>query len=171
MCQKMGATVVAVQFASERMMVAHVGDSRVYRLRGEYLEQLTQDHSFVAEQVRAGQMSGQEANVCNLQHILTRAIGIEPEVQVDFTEELMVDGDAVLLCSDGLTRELSDIQIARILANAESAQQAADQLIHFANEAGGRDNISAIVLRRPTNTLNVSSRIGQFVKRLGGRRN
>jgi protein phosphatase len=145
--QTMGATVVALRCVNNHLSIAHVGDSRAYRLRNDSFEQLTQDHSFVAEQLRSGRMSEEEANTSNLQNVLTRAVGIEPEIDVDVREELLMEGDTLLLCSDGLTRELSDGQIAGILSNATDAQEAADQLIHFANEAGGGDNITAIVIR------------------------
>src|ERR1700722_16074074 len=157
----MGATIVAVQFADDRMSVAHVGDSRVYRLRGGKFEQLTDDHSFVADQVRQGNMTEAEASGSNLKNILIRALGVEPEVEVDTRDELLKENDAILLCSDGLTRDLSDAQIAGVLAETEEPQEAADRLIQLANEAGGGDNITAIVLRpdgKPTGTLGRLSR-------------
>ncbi|MGH9562071.1 MAG: PP2C family protein-serine/threonine phosphatase, partial [Terracidiphilus sp.] len=91
--RQMGATIVAVQFAGQRMSLAHVGDSRAYRLRGEQLEQLTRDHSFVAEQVRQGRMTEQEAGQSGLQNVLVRALGIGPDVEVDVTEELALEDD------------------------------------------------------------------------------
>ena len=157
----MGATVVAVQFAGDRMSVAHVGDSRVYRLRGDKFEQLTDDHSFVADQVRQGNMTEAEASGSNLKNILLRALGVEPEVEVDTRDELLKENDTILLCSDGLTRDLSDAQIAAVLAVTEDPQEAADRLVQLANEAGGGDNITAIVLRpdgKPTGTLGRLSR-------------
>jgi serine/threonine protein phosphatase PrpC len=143
----MGATVVAVRFTQERMAVAHVGDSRAYRLRGQHLEQLTQDHSLVAEQVRRGQITEREARVSEMRNVLMRGIGIESEVEADISEELVIDHDVVLLCSDGLTRELSDSQIADVLAAHTCAQTAADRLVDLASQAGGLDNITAVVLR------------------------
>ena len=165
--QSMGATVVAVRFTDERMSVAHVGDSRVYRLRGDAIEQLTQDHSFVAEEIRRGRMTAEEASGSNLQNVLVRALGIEPEVEVDVTEELVQDGDTVLLCSDGLTRELSDPQIAAVLGERNNAQKAASRLIELAKLAGGGDNVTAIVIRRaPTAGGEFAriSRIGKWFK-------
>jgi protein phosphatase len=143
----MGATVVAVRFTQERMTVAHVGDSRAYRLRGQHLEQLTQDHSLVAEQVRRGQITEREAGVSELRNVLMRGIGVESEVEADVSEELVMDQDVVLLCSDGLTRELSDSQIADVLAAHTCAQTAADRLVDLASQAGGLDNITAVVVR------------------------
>jgi len=145
--QQMGATVVAVQFSAEIMSLAHVGDSRAYRLRAGALEQLTHDHSFVAEQMRRGRMTPHEAGCSTLQNILVRALGIEPAVEVDVSEELFMEGDTVLLCSDGLTRELSDMQIAAVLSENADVQKTAGRLVDLAKQAGGGDNITAIVLR------------------------
>ena len=155
----MGATIVAVKCAGQRLSIAHVGDSRAYRLRRGCLEQLTQDHSLAMEQMRLG-LVGEAGG--GLRNILTRAVGVEPEVEVDIKEESMLDGDIVLLCSDGLTHELSDKQIAGILRDAENAQEAADVLVDFANQAGGADNITAIVIRRVRQTPGVVSTIGRL---------
>jgi len=163
----MGATVVAVQFADERMSLANVGDSRVYRLRGEDFEQLTRDHSFVAEQMRQGRMTAQEADSSKLHNVLIRALGVDPEVEVDASEELVLEGDTVLLCSDGLTRELSDSQISAVLRETEDAQEATERLIDLAKQAGGGDNITAIVLRpaaRLVGALGRVSRLGKWIK-------
>jgi protein phosphatase len=143
----MGATVVAVQFAGERVSVAHVGDSRVYRLRGGDFEQLTQDHSFVADQVRRGNMTEAEASTSHLKNVLIRALGVEGDVEVDTRDELVMKNDIILLCSDGLTRDLSDARIAEVLGENQDSQEAANRLVRLANEAGGGDNITAIVLR------------------------
>jgi PPM family protein phosphatase len=145
--QGMGATVVAVRFADPRMTIAHAGDSRAYRLRAGALQQLTEDHSFVAESVRRGFMNEVEAGASKLQNVLIRALGVEPELEVDVTEELVIGGDTILLCSDGLTRELSDSQIAAALAHVRDPGKAAISLVDLANSAGGGDNITAIVLR------------------------
>lgn len=160
--RQMGATVVAVQCTYGRLSIAHVGDSRAYRLRKESLERLTQDHSFTAEQMRLGGISENEANSSGLQHMLTRGVGVGPEIEVDIHEEAMLDGDTVLLCSDGLTHELSDTQIAIILKNARNAQEAATQLVDFANQAGGGDNITTIVFRQVPRMLDAVSRTGRL---------
>ena len=165
----MGATAVAVQFADGRMSLAHVGDSRVYLLRGDRLEQLTQDHSYVAEQVRQGRMTSDQAIASSLTNILIRALGIDPDVQVDVSEELIMDSDTVLLCSDGLTRELSDVQIAGILADQEDSQKAADELVEIAKDAGGGDNITAIVLRPASRPVGAIGRLARWSKRLRSR--
>ena len=162
--QGMGATVVAVRFADDRMTVAHVGDSRAYRLRGGELDQLTQDHSFVAEQVRRGIITEQEAARSNMQSVLLRALGSDDAVQADVTEALFLEGDTILLCTDGLSRELSDAQIAGILRETEEPQEAADRLVDLANQAGGEDNITAIVLRRAAKPGGAFARIGKWFK-------
>jgi len=158
----MGGTVVAIWIDEERVSLAHVGDSRAYRLRGTEFEQLTHDHSFVAEQVRRGFMSEAEAVTSTLQNVLLRALGVEEEVRVDVDEQLLIAGDTILLCSDGLTRELSDAQIAAVLGEAEDAQEAADRLVELANEAGGEDNVSAIVVRHAPKPVGAMARIGQL---------
>jgi PPM family protein phosphatase len=165
----MGATVVAVWLAGQRMILAHVGDSRAYRFRAGQLEQLTRDHSFVAEQVRRGILSQNEAEQSNLQNVLLRALGADPDVAVDLEEELLLEGDTLVLCSDGLTRELSDARIAAVLQKADDAQAAADQLVDLANRAGGQDNVSVIVLRRAGKPAGAFTRIGRWFKRSPGR--
>lgn len=164
---RMGATLAAIRIDGERLTVAHVGDSRIYRLRGGNLEQLTRDHSFVAEQVHNGRMTAEEASSSALQSVLIRAIGIEADVDVDVNEELLVEGDTVLVCSDGLTRELSDEQIAGVLEESGGAQQAADSLVALAKQAGGSDNVTVIVVRwapKPAGTL---ARIGKWLRDSG----
>lgn len=160
----MGATVVAVQFTDERMIVAHVGDSRAYRMRNGELELLTQDHSFIAEQVRHGLMTAEEASQSKLQNVLLRALGIEPDVEVEISEELLMEGDTVLLCSDGLTHELSDEQITGALCDADEAQEAASRLVELANQAGGGDNITVIVLRHAPKFAGAMARIGRWFR-------
>ena len=158
----MGATVVAVWIAEGRMSVAHVGDSRIYRLRAGEFEQLTQDHSFVAEQVRRGLITEQEARESKMQSVLLRALGIEPEVEVALDEQLMMDGDVVLLCSDGLTRELSDEQIAGVLGESKIAKEAADRLVDLANQAGGGDNVTAIVIGSTRKKMGFLARLASW---------
>jgi serine/threonine protein phosphatase PrpC len=160
----MGATLVAVIVTEERASIAHVGDSRVYRLRNGELELLTQDHSFVAEQVRQGLMTEQEAHNSNLQNVLLRAIGAEAEVEVEVNEELFAEDDTLLLCSDGLTKELSDGQIAGVLSAIDDPEAAAEQLIKLANDAGGSDNITVIVLRHAPRLVGAFGRLGRWFK-------
>ena len=163
----MGATIVALQFFGERVSVAHCGDSRAYRLRGGELVQLTDDHSLVAQQVREGRMTEAEAEASPLKNVLVRALGIEAAVDVEVDEELVLDGDVYLLCSDGLTRELSDRQIAGLLAETPDAQRAANRLIDLANQAGGGDNITAIVVRVSARHEGPLGKIGRWIKGSG----
>ncbi len=161
----MGATVVAVMLYEERVSIAHAGDSRVYRLRNGNLERLTQDHSFIEEQVRRGLMTPQEASSSTLQNVLMRAVGVDAEIDVEVNEELFADDDVLLLCSDGLTRELSDAQIASVLAENEDPEMAAEQLVYLANQAGGSDNITAIVFRHLPKLVGAFERLGRWLRR------
>ena len=143
----MGATLVAAWINQRRLSVANVGDSRAYLLRSGQLEQLTEDHSLVAEQVRIGVLTPEQASQSEMQSVLTRALGAEEEVEVDSSEQLLLDGDRLLLCSDGLTRMVSNEQIARVILDSAGPQQAADRLVELANEAGGADNVTVVVLQ------------------------
>ncbi|HKV49079.1 MAG TPA: protein phosphatase 2C domain-containing protein [Candidatus Acidoferrales bacterium] len=163
----MGATVVALQFFADRVSVAHVGDSRVYRLRGSEFLQLTDDHSLVAQQVREGHMTEAEAESSPLKNVLMRALGVDDTVEVEVDEEIATEGDTYLLCSDGLTRELSDDQIAAVLGEVSDAQSAADRLIELANLAGGGDNITAIVVRVGAKSGRALAKIGRWITRSG----
>jgi PPM family protein phosphatase len=160
----MGSTIVAVQFHNERALIAHVGDSRLYRLRHSDFCQITEDHSFIAEQVRRGILTAEDASQSQLHNVLIRALGVEPLVKVASTEELLLEGDTFLLCSDGLTRELSDGQIAGVLREAASANEAAARLVRLANDAGGEDNVSVIVIRNSKKSASMRERIGRWFK-------
>ena len=143
----MGATIVAAWLDDRRMSLAHVGDSRAYLLRAGTVEQLTADHSLVAEHVRRGTMTPQEAEASQLHNILVRALGTQEQVEVDMDEQILLERDALLLCSDGLTNMVTDAEIASTLATSETAQAAAEHLIELANLYGGVDNVTVIVLR------------------------
>jgi serine/threonine protein phosphatase PrpC len=143
----MGATIVAAWIDAQRLSIAHVGDSRVYLLRAGSMDQLTADHSLVAEKVRVGILTPQEAEASEMQSVLTRAVGTSDKVNVDTDEQVLLVGDFLLLCSDGLTRMVSDPEIASTLLTSASAQESADRLVELANENGGVDNVSVIVLR------------------------
>src|SRR5882672_816796 len=143
----MGATIVAAWIEGQRLSLAHVGDSRAYLLRAGTLDQLTADHSLVAEKVRIGILTPQEADASEMQSVLTRAVGTHENVEVDADEQMLLAGDALLLCSDGLSRMVTDPEIASTILTSTSAQNAADRLVDLANENGGVDNVSVIVLR------------------------
>ncbi|MFZ1994661.1 MAG: Stp1/IreP family PP2C-type Ser/Thr phosphatase [Solirubrobacteraceae bacterium] len=143
----MGTTLTAVYLDDDHLAVAHVGDSRAYSFRGGELTRLTQDHSLVEELVRQGKLTEEQAAEHPQRSIITRALGIEGDVEVDTWSYPMRAGDVVLLCSDGLTSMISEEQIVRILGGQQSLGRAADQLIGAANDAGGRDNITVVLFR------------------------
>ena len=142
----MGATIVTVWLNERRVSLAHVGDSRAYLLRAGSFDQLTADHSLVADLVRNGIMTPQQAEVSEQQSILTRALGTKQKVEVDADEQLLLEGDTILLCSDGLTRMVTDPEIASTLETHLDPQKAANRLVELANENGGQDNVTVIVV-------------------------
>jgi protein phosphatase len=144
--QGMGATLTVAWIDGPQLSVGHVGDSRVYLLRSGALQQLTSDHSLVAEQVRRGILTVSEAEQSNLQSVLLRALGTQPEVEVDSEEVGLFSGDVLLLCSDGLTRMVTEPEIAGTLQSEPQPQRAAEKLVALANESGGVDNVSVIVV-------------------------
>ena len=145
----MGTTTTAalVDLDSEEVAIGHVGDSRAYRLRGGRFEQLTRDHSLVEEMRRKGQLTDAQAEDHPQRSIITRALGPEPEVEVDLQTVPAQAGDVFLICSDGLTTMLDDEKIAHILSRATSLQNAVRALVDEANRAGGRDNITVVSFR------------------------
>ncbi len=145
--QGMGATLTAVWINHDRVSVAHVGDSRAYLLRGGGLNQLTTDHSLVAEQVRCGILTPAEADQSDMQSVLLRALGTQPKVEVEADEHNLIPRDILLLCSDGLTRMVTEPEIAGTLQAETDPQRAAERLVALANENGGADNITVIVVR------------------------
>jgi protein phosphatase len=145
-CAGMGTTLVAGIFTDNKLVVGHIGDSRAYRLRGETLTQLTVDHSLVQEQINAGLITEEQAQVSNNKNLVTRALGIDPEVELELQEFDVEVSDLYLLCSDGLSDLVSDAEITEILLEANgNITHAANKLIQSANEHGGMDNISVVV--------------------------
>jgi len=146
----MGTTVIAVGLVSEGAKTVptlfHVGDSRAYQIREGAIRQLSQDHSVVEEWVRLGKLTPEEATVHPKRHQLTRAIGVEDRLNVDVLSLSVQKGDRVLLCSDGLTNELTDEQIARTVSSESDLNRAVASLIAQANANGGRDNISVAIV-------------------------
>lgn len=142
----MGTTIVALTVAGNKVAIAHVGDSRAYLLRQGKFQQITKDHSWIEEQVRAGLMSRDEALFAKGRNVLTRAIGQEEAVQVDLDELELQAGDSVLLCSDGLFGMVMDEEIAALISVAKHPEEACRELVVCANGRGGRDNISVILL-------------------------
>ena len=143
----MGATITAAWLDGSRLSIAHVGDSRAYLLRSGSLQQLTSDHSLVAEQVRRGILTPAEAERSDMQSVLLRALGAHQEIEVDSEEHTLFGGDVLLLCSDGLTRMVTEPEIAGTLQAEPDPTKASERLVELANEQGGADNITAIVVR------------------------
>lgn len=142
----MGTTLTAARIEGASALIAHVGDSRAYLLRDGMLRQLTADHTLVARMVRSGEITEAEADVHPHKNVLTRALGTDEEVEVDEDTIALLDGDRLLLCSDGLTGMVTEDQIQAILEQSDRPQQAADRLVKAANRAGGIDNITVVVL-------------------------
>ena len=143
----MGATVTAAWIDGTRLSIAHVGDSRAYLLRSGTLQQLTSDHSLVAEQVRRGILTPAEAERSEMQSVLLRALGAHPEIEVDSEEHTLFGHDVLLLCSDGLTRMVTEPEIAGTLQAEPDPAKASERLVELANEQGGADNVTAVVVR------------------------
>ena len=142
----MGTTVVVVLFYDNRITVAHVGDSRVYRMRNKNMEQLTRDHTLLQELVDRGFYTREEAQQSMNKNLVTRAVGVNPTVDVDLLEDFAIPDDIYLLCSDGLTDMIDDGLIEDIISNyADNLERVARELVHQANEHGGKDNVSALL--------------------------
>ncbi|SRR5579871_4354160 len=143
----MGATVVSAWVEGLRLSLVHVGDSRAYLFRSNILRQLTSDHTLVAEQIKRGIIKPEDAHLSKMQNVLIRALGVQQEVDLDAAEHTLKEEDIVLLCSDGLTRMVPDAEIAETLTRCSDPQNSADSLVLLANEHGGEDNVSVIVVR------------------------
>ena len=139
--------LTAAWINEEKLSIAHVGDSRAYLLRSGALQQLTSDHSLVAEQVRRGILTAAEAEHSEMQSVLLRALGTQPEVDVDVEEHTLFPHDVVLLCSDGLTRMVTEPEIAGTLQAQPDPHDAVEKLVALANENGGADNVTVLVIR------------------------
>lgn len=144
----MGTTLVMAWFYGNRVSVAHIGDSRLYRLRGREFQQLTRDHSLLQEQLDNGMITPAQARFAGNRNLVTRALGIDPEVEAEINECEVAPGDIYLLCSDGLNDMVEDGEIAETLVRlADDPEQAAEQLVQLANDNGGRDNVSVILVK------------------------
>jgi PPM family protein phosphatase len=142
----MGTTLTAARIDGGSALIAHVGDSRAYLFRDGMLRQLTTDHTLVDRMVKVGEITEAEAEVHPHKNVLTRALGTDEQVEVDEDSIALLDGDRLVICSDGLTGMVTEDQIQAILENSDHPQQAADRLVKAANRAGGIDNISVVVL-------------------------
>lgn len=143
----MGSTCVVVALRGNHIGVANVGDSRAYILRGGKLTQISQDHSWVADQVRSGQLSQEEAHASQFRNVLTQALGSGEQVEPSVRGQNLRASDVILLCSDGLTTMLDDDEIAAFIAQYDDPQEACNMLVEAANHRGGKDNISIIIVR------------------------
>lgn len=144
----MGTTIVVAMCHQDRLLVAHVGDSRVYRFRAGELKQITKDHSVLQAQIDAGLISEEQAKYSPIKNLITRAVGAQAEIEVEIHAHPLEEGDIYLLCSDGLTDMLSYDQIHRILKQQSTQMEICCQsLVNGANNCGGRDNVSVILLK------------------------
>jgi protein phosphatase len=147
-CAGMGTTLVTAAFYDNRMTIAHIGDSRLYRLRNDDFHQVTSDHSLLQELIDKGFYTPEEAKKSLNKNLVTRAMGIELDVMPDLQEDVVLPGDLYLMCSDGLSDLVDDEEMHETLrSHADSLDSAARQLIQLANDKGGKDNISVILAR------------------------
>lgn len=163
-CEGMGTTLTLALFREDRISIAHVGDSRLYRLRYDRLEQLTRDHSLLQGQVAAGLIDSGDAKLSHNRNLVTRALGKEETVEVDVREEDVLPGDIYLLCSDGLNDMVEDADIELALCELRAnLPLAANLLVQMANDNGGHDNVSVVLAR----VREQSTRRGLFDHLLG----
>ena len=141
----MGTTVVLAAFGAQRAVVGHIGDSRCYRWRGHALELLTHDHSLLQERLDAGALTQEQAALFPYRNLVTRALGIERQVEVEVGEHEVQPGDLFLLCSDGLSEMLDEVEMGAILSRNVTLAQTATLLVAAANDNGGKDNISVLL--------------------------
>lgn len=144
--QGMGTTIVVALVSEELIIIAHIGDSRAYKLDDEFMIQLTEDHSLVNELVKSGQISPEEANSHPRRNVLTRALGTDEQVDVDIQLDTWKRDDLLMLCSDGLSSLLYDEQITDILRSEEELESKVNRLVQSALKAGGDDNITVVLL-------------------------
>jgi PPM family protein phosphatase len=143
----MGTTLVVAVLRDERLLLGHVGDSRCYRLRAGKLQQITRDHSLLQEQIDAGLITPEQAAFSANKNLVTRAVGVEDSVLLETHQHDVQAGDLYLMCSDGLSDMLDDPGIAQVLQAHDSLEAGTRALIDAANDAGGKDNISVILVR------------------------
>lgn len=149
----MGTTLVAVTVVGHYAYVANVGDSRLYLSDSHDIVQITRDHSWIAEMVRRGEISREEARNHPDKNIITRAVGTGPSVRIDFFDVELEEETRILMCSDGLSNMVSDDTMQEILCSSDDIEKSAESLVALANENGGRDNISVIIIEPFTNEV------------------
>jgi protein phosphatase len=143
----MGCTLVAVRVEGNLFSIAHVGDSRIYLVRQGAIQQLTTDHSLVMEQVRRGMITLEEAEHCEMQNVIVRALGSEDSVEPDLADLSLEENDTLLLCSDGLSRYVKDSAMLEVIGRVENLEDACDGLIEAAKSGGSDDNITCLLIR------------------------
>ena len=160
----MGTTIVAAVLNENLLSIAHVGDSRAYLLRGGGIIALTEDHSLVAEQLRSGQISRETAELSNERNVITRALGLETEPEVDLCDLLLAPEDRILLCSDGLTTMVTEAKIRSIVLGSRNPNEICRLLVEEANNNGGKDNITVAVILVRGGALSGLSRIYNWAR-------
>src|SRR5579875_3779201 len=143
----MGTTVIAAALAGERLYLGSVGDSRAYLIDSANVYQLNHDHSWVAEEVRAGRLTKAQAEHHPRRNVLTRAVGVVPEIEVETQTFELVSGDTLLLCSDGLTNMVSESELQQVVQDHGQPERAAATLIQMANDRGSPDNVTVVIAR------------------------
>jgi protein phosphatase len=145
----MGTTIILALVQGDTASLAHVGDSRAYLVRGDAIRQLTEDHSVVAQIVKAGTITGDEARSHKLKHVLSQALGSSPSLTPGLRTIRLRRGDSIMLCTDGVTDMVEDVELASIVRTcAENVERACEEIVARANENGGRDNITVVILHR-----------------------
>jgi protein phosphatase len=143
----MGTTLVVGVFHGSRLILGHIGDSRCYRVRDGVLQQITRDHSWLQEQVDAGLLTAQQAALSSNRNLVTRALGVEPNVMMEVNEFQVAPNDLFLMCSDGLTDMVADADLAELVRAPVPLEEKATLLIDTANANGGRDNVSVLLVQ------------------------
>ncbi len=143
----MGTTLTLIIHFKRTIHIAHIGDSRAYRINNQEIQQLTEDHSLVAGLIKEGKITKEEAQVHPQKNVITRALGTDIEIQADVYRYKISDGETIMICSDGLTNSLTEAEIKNIVNRNDSLQKAADDLVQQANISGGRDNITVILFQ------------------------
>jgi protein phosphatase len=146
-CKGMGTTIVAAVFLDDKIIIGHVGDSRVYRVRDGEIEQITEDHSLINDYIKMKRMTQEEAAAWPHKNVIVRALGMKETVQVDIHMESPHVGDCYILCSDGLSGMVTDDRLREVISGEHDLDRAADRLIELANAHGGIDNITVVLAR------------------------
>lgn len=162
----MGTTLIAATLHNDQIVIAHVGDSRAYRFRQGELVQITRDHSLLQEQIDAGLVNPEWAHYAQNRNLVTRAVGVAPEMEVEVHDHYMEQGDVYLLCSDGLSDMLLAAEMSDILAQCQSSlEETSRMLVQTANDNGGHDNISVILIRVRSASSKTAGLFGRFLNR------